>query len=257
MNSADTKPRIIARLDIKGANVVKGICFDGLRVMGKPDELAARYYDQGADEILYIDTVASLYGRNNLLDVVRLAASHIFIPLTVGGGIRGVEDARKLLHSGADKIAINTAAVKTPGILREIALALGSQAVVLSMHIKRQSNGRFEAYVDNGRERTGLDAIEWALRAQDSGAGEILATSVDKDGTGKGFESDFMAELHSKLDIPLVAGGGAATPADAVDLYRKAKVEGIALASMLHYGKASIRNVKKAFSEAGISTANH
>lgn len=250
------KPRIIARLDIKGPNVVKGIRFDGLRIMGPPDELASRYYEQGADEIVYIDTVASLYGRNNLVEVVRAAATHIFIPMTVGGGIRSVDDAVKLLRNGADKVAVNTAAVKRPELIREIAQTLGSQAMVLSLHVKRQG-ASFEAYMDNGRERTGLDAVEWALKAQDLGAGEILATSVDRDGTGEGFEEDFFAALCSKLDIPVIAGGGASSPASVVSLVRGSRVDAVALASILHYRKFSIGDVKAALTEAGIPTARH
>ena len=170
-------PRIIARLDIKGPNVVKGIHLEGLRVVGKPAELARRYYDQGVDEIVYMDIVASLYGRNSILSVVEDAARDIFVPLTVGGGIRTVEDVTAALRSGADKVAINTAAIARPAFLTEAAQAVGSQAIVVSIEAKRR-DGWWEAMTDNGREKTGRDALEWAAEAEGLGAGEILLTSV-------------------------------------------------------------------------------
>ncbi len=257
MNIKAIKPRIIARLDIKGPNVVKGIRFDGLRVMGKPDELATMYYNQGADELLYIDTVASLYGRNNLTDVVKIAASHIFIPMTVGGGVRSVEDAFKLLHSGADKVAVNTAAVKRPELISEIARVLGSQAMVLSMHIKKIDSSSWEVYIDNGREKTGLNALDWAMKARELGAGEILVTSVDKDGTGHGFEQDFIKMLCSKIDIPVIAGGGAKHASDIASLVLHTGVDAVAVASMLHYKRGTVSDIKKALTEKHIETAVH
>lgn len=251
------KPRVIARLDIKSENVVKGIRFEGLRVMGKPDELATRYYEQGADELLYIDTVASLYGRNNLTDVVKQAATHIFIPMTVGGGIRAVADAQSLLRSGADKIAVNTAAVKNPKLLRELASVLGSQAVVVSLQVKRVGPGQWEAYVDNGREPTGLDALDWAKQAEELGAGEILVTSVDRDGTGKGFDEEFISQLVAAVTIPVIAGGGAKNTLDVTKLIGATGISAVAVASMLHYGRATIGDIKRELAEAGIPTARH
>jgi cyclase len=251
------KPRIIARLDIKTENVVKGIRFEGLRVMGKPDELATRYYEQGADELLYIDTVASLYGRNNLTEVVKQAASHLFIPMTVGGGIRSVDDAQALLRSGADKIAVNTAAVSRPELVGELAAVLGSQAVVVSLQVKRQGANSWEAYADNGRQPTGVDALEWAKRAQQLGAGELLVTSVDRDGTGQGFDEDFLSRLCASVSIPVIAGGGARVPQDVVSALRSTRADAVAVASMLHYRRHTVGDIKRALQDAGIDTATH
>ena len=251
------KPRIIARLDVKTENVVKGIRFEGLRVMGKPDELSTRYYQQGADELIYIDTVASLYGRNNLTDIVEQAASHVFIPLAVGGGIRSLADAQALLRSGADKIVVNTAAVNNPDLIRELATALGSQAVVISLQIKQIGDNQWEAYVDNGREKTGLDALDWARRVEALGAGEILVTSVDRDGTGKGFDQAFISALAESVSIPTIAGGGAKGPADVVSVLQSTSASAVAVASMLHYGRATIGDIKHELKQAGIPTARH
>jgi len=251
------KPRIIARLDVKTENVVKGIRFEGLRVMGVPDELSTRYYEQGADELLYIDTVASLYGRNNLTDIVKQAASHIFIPLTVGGGIRTVQDAQTLLRSGADKIAVNTAAINRPELIQELAAVLGSQAVVVSLQVKQVSSGNWEAYVDNGREKTGRDALEWAKQAEELGAGEFIATSVDRDGTGQGFDEAFLSRLSSTVSVPTIAGGGGKGPDDVVKIISSTDVSAVAVASMLHYNRTTISAIKRELNSAGIPTARH
>lgn len=251
------KPRLIARLDIKGPRVVKGICFDGLRVMGEPEELAFKYYEQGADELLYIDTVASLYGRNNLSDVVRKAAARIFIPMTVGGGIRSVDDARDLLRSGADKVAVNTAAVKRPELISEIASILGSQAVVVSLQIKKTTDGRWEVYIDNGRQQTGLDALEWAREAERLGAGELLATSVDRDGTGRGLEIEFIRQLMGAVSIPVIAGGGVGKPGDIAEIVQKTHVDAVAIGSILHYQRTTMREIKQILRDAGVAIARH
>jgi len=180
--------RLIARLDIKGPNLIKGINLEGLRIIGSPNEYALRYYLQGADELIYMDCVASLYGRNHLSEIIKAAAHDIFVPITVGGGIRSVDDATKILRAGADKLAINTAAVATPGLITEISRRFGSQCMVLSIEAKQVGQDRWEVYTDNGRERTGLDVVEWAKLGVSMGAGEILLTSVDKEGTRKGFD---------------------------------------------------------------------
>ncbi len=250
------KIRIIARLDIKSENVIKGIRFDGLRIMGKPDDLARKYYEQGADELLYIDTVASLYGRNNLIEVVRQAATHIFIPMTVGGGIRSIEDAQKLLHNGADKIAINTAAVKNPDLITELANSLGTQAVVVSLQVKRRSPGKWEIYIDNGREKTGIDALKWAKKVESLGAGEILITSVDRDGTGTGFETDFIKEITDSVSIPVIAGGGAKNPQHIIDVIQKTNADAVVVASMLHYNTFSIGQIKEVLAQNNMQTVN-
>jgi imidazole glycerol-phosphate synthase subunit HisF len=251
------KPRIIARLDMKTENVVKSIRYEGLRIMGKPDELATLYYEQGADELLYIDTVASLYGRNNLVDIVKQAASHIFIPMTVGGGIRCVSDAQTLLRSGADKIAVNTAAVKTPSLISELANVLGSQAVVVSLQVKKNGLNDWEIYVDNGRERTNLNALDWAKQIEKLGAGEILITSVDLDGTGQGFEEEFISSVVENVSIPVIAAGGANTTLDIKNVISHTGTSAVAVASMLHYKRTTISDIKQELAEFGIETARH
>ena len=180
--------RLIARLDIKGPNLIKGIHLEGLRVIGSPQEHALKYYLQGADELIYMDCVASLYGRNHLGEIISLAARDIFVPMTVGGGIRSVDDATQILRAGADKVAVNTAALTNPGLISAIAKRFGSQCMVLSVEAKQVGPERWEAYTDNGRERTGKDVVEWVREAVALGAGEILLTSVDREGTRKGFD---------------------------------------------------------------------
>src|SRR3989338_10018352 len=203
------KKRIIARLDVKGPNVIKGIQFECLRVMGKPEDLAREYYLQGADELIYLDTVASLYQRNNLLNIVRQASENIFIPFTAGGGVRSISDIRSLLSAGAEKVAINTAATKNPNLIRQAARMFGSQCIVLSIEAKQIAPGRWEAYTDNGRNRTGLDVLKWAKRAEYLGAGEILLTSVDMEGTERGFDLELVEAVSKAVSIPVIASGGA------------------------------------------------
>jgi cyclase len=197
--------RLIARLDIKGENLIKGVHLEGLRVIGSPSKYAQKYYNQGADELIFMDTVASLYGRNHLSEIIKLVAKDIFIPMTVGGGIRSVEDAVSILRCGADKVAINTAAVARPKLISEISYALGSQAIVLSIEAKRVGENKWEIYTDNGRESTGIDAIEWSIRGEKLGAGEILLTSVDYEGTRKGFDLDLIKAVTGSVSIPVIA----------------------------------------------------
>ena len=251
------KPRLIARLDIKGPNVVKGIHFEGLRIMGEPDAMATRYYEQGADELLYIDTVASLYGRNNLVEVVQQAARHLFVPMTVGGGVRSPDDVKMLLRNGADKVAINTAAVAEPELITRIAEIYGSQVLVVSLQTKQLPDGRRVIYTENGREPTDLDALEWAQRAEELGAGELLITSIDQDGTGRGFDSEFAAQVTASVGIPVIVSGGANQASDIVNVMESAKVDAVAVASMLHYDRATIESIKTALEGAGIPTARH
>jgi len=198
----------IPRLDVKGENLIKGVHLEGLRVIGPPDEFARRYYQEGADELIYINTVASLYGRNNLLNIIERAAQDVFIPITVGGGINSFDDAVKILRAGADKIAVNTGAIANPELITELANQLGSQCVVLSIQVIKNKNGDRMAYTDNGREPTGLKATEWAERAAELGAGEILITSVDQEGTEKGFDLKLVKAITDKLKIPVIASGG-------------------------------------------------
>lgn len=246
------KIRIIPRLDVKGPNVVKGIQFEGLRILGDPSELARKYYLQGADELLYIDIVASLYNRNNLLDVVKKTTSlGVFIPITVGGGIRSIEDINKLLRAGADKVAINTAATRNPELISKAAKIFGNQCIVGSIEAKKNSENEWEAYIDNGRERTGLDAIEWAKKLVDLGAGELLITSVDRDGVQKGYDIDLFKSIVSKVTVPVIISGGAGTIDDIENCMNNVKSDSIAIASILHYNKATIPDIKLQLSKCG------
>lgn len=227
--------RIIPRLDIKGPNLVKGIQFEGLRVLGKPEVFARYYYETGADELIYMDAVASLYGRNSLLEIVERTAREIFIPLTVGGGLRSVEDIRKALRSGADKVSINTAAIGRPDLIREAARAFGSSTIVVSIEAIRKKDGRYEAYVDYGRQATGVDAFEWAVRAAELGAGELMVTSINNEGTGRGFDLELTRRIAEAVPIPVIAGGGAGKLADVHEVIAHGNADAVCLASILHY----------------------
>ena len=226
--------RIIPRLDIKGANLVKGIHLEGLRVLGNPEDYAFEYYRQGADELLIQDVVASLYGRNNILEIVSKTAEQIFIPLTVGGGIRSIRDISAALHAGADKVAINTAALARPLFIKEAAKEFGSSTIVVSIEAIRNESGGFLSYTDNGREYTGVNVVDWARKVEEMGAGEIILTSVDRDGTGVGYDIDLISLVSKIVTIPVVAHGGAGRAQDLVDAVQ-AGADALCLSSMLHY----------------------
>jgi len=231
--------RIIPRLEIKGPNLVKGIRFEGLRVLGKPEAFAAVYYEAGADELIYIDAVASLYERNSLLDVVERTASEIFVPLTVGGGLRKLDDIREVLRAGADKVALNTAAIRRPELISQAAQKFGSSTIVVSIEAIRHADGRYEAYTDFGRESTGVDAIEWAERAVELGAGELLVTSIDRDGTGKGYDIGLTGRIARSVPVPVIAGGGAGKPDDVHEVITEGAADAVSIASLLHYHLAA------------------
>jgi cyclase len=252
----ETALRLIARLDIKGANLIKGIHLEGLRVVGDPQIHAAKYYQDGADEIIYMDTVASLYGRNNLVDVVSRATEHVFVPITVGGGIRSVEDARTLLRAGADKIAINTAAIKDPKLISQLSDVWGSSTIVLSIEAKKTGDNKWEAYTDNGRERTGLDVAQWAETGAKLGAGEIFVTSVDQEGTRKGFDCELVAEITKRVEIPVIASGGFGSLDHLSQLVKTSKPTGVAIADSLHYNRYSFEQIRSFCLANGISTRN-
>lgn len=247
-----TSTRVIARLDIKAPNLVKGVHLEGLRIMGSPKEFAQKYYDQGADEILYQDIVASLYGRNNILDLVSETVSDIFIPMTVGGGIRSIDDVRGILRGGADKVVVNTAATKRPELISELANTFGAQCTVVAIEVIRQGPDRYGVFTDNGREPTKLDAIEWAKICCDMGAGEILVTSVDREGTGKGFDIELLQRIRDVVNIPIIAHGGAGKPEDAVAAIKEGGADAVAIARILHHGNFTIGDVKTAMAENGI-----
>ena len=254
--AAETALRLIARLDIKGVNLIKGIHLEGLRVVGDPQIHAAKYYQDGADEIIYMDTVASLYGRNNLVDVVSRATEHVFVPITVGGGIRSVEDARTLLRAGADKVAINTAAIKEPKLISQLSDVWGSSTIVLSIEAKKTGDNKWEAYTDNGRERTSLDVAQWAETGAKLGAGEIFVTSVDQEGTRKGFDCELVAEITKRVDIPVIASGGFGSLYHLSQLVKTAKPTGVAIADSLHYNRYSFDQIRSFCLAHGISTRN-
>lgn len=243
--------RIIPRLDIKGKNLIKGVRLEGLRVIGDPQAHALKYYQDGADELIYMDVVASLYGRNNLSDIISRAADQIFIPITVGGGIRSVENAQHMLRSGGDKVAINTAAVANPQLISDVARHFGSQAMVLSIEAKSTSPGRWEVYTDNGRERTGLDVVSWAQQGVSLGAGEILLTSIDMEGTAKGFDLDLIRSVRKAVTVPIIASGGMGNIAH-FKAAANNDVDAIAAAHVLHYEQLTISEIRKSAIEAGI-----
>lgn len=244
--------RIIPRLDIKGPNLIKGVHLEGLRVVGDPHEFALRYYAEGADELVYMDIVASLYGRNNLSDIIRRAADQVYVPITVGGGVRSTDDARHLLRSGADKVAINTAAVARPELITEVARKFGSQAMVLSIEAKQIGPGKWEAYTDNGRERTGLDVLEWSRRGVELGAGEILLTSVDREGTRRGFDVDLVASVAAAVPVPVIASGGMGTVQHFLDAARRGGPAAIAMADVLHYRRIGLSEIRTAALDADL-----
>jgi cyclase len=244
--------RIIPRLDIKGPNLIKGIRLEGLRVIGDPQEHAIRYYESGADELIYMDIVASLYGRNNLSDIISRAAKNVFIPITVGGGIRSVEDARHILRSGADKVAINTAAIGRPELITEVAHRFGSQAMVLSIEAKQIAPGKWEAYTDNGRERTGLDVLDWARKGVDLGAGEILLTAIDREGTRSGFDIDLIRCISSAVPVPVIASGGMGSYDDFIAAAQQGHADAVSMADVLHYQRMSIEDIRAAALTSGL-----
>lgn len=247
--------RVIARLDIKGANLIKGIHLEGLRVVGDPHEHAMHYYTEGADELLFIDIVASLYQRNNLTDLIKRIADRIYVPITVGGGIRSLADVSSMMHSGADKVAINTAAIARPELVTEVARRYGSQCMVIGVEAKQVAAGRWEAFTDNGRERTGRDVIEWAREAVERGAGEVLLTSVDREGTRKGFDLALLQGVCDAVNVPVIASGGFGQP---VDLLRASGcgVSGVAIADALHWKRLTLSSIKAAGLAAGLDIRN-
>lgn len=251
MSSKDRSVRLIARLDIKGENLIKGVHLEGLRVIGDPQDYARRYYEQGADELIYMDIVASLYGRSNLLEIVKRAAIDIFVPLTVGGGIRSIDDVTNLLRAGADKVAINTAAVLRPTLIQEVAQKFGSQCMVLSIEAKRQSGNKWEIYTDCGRERTGLDAIEWVKRGIELGAGEVMLTSIDQEGTRKGFDIELLKAINCFASVPVIVSGGYGEPQHLRDAIESG-ADAVAFADALHYKRADFNELRKIASDMGV-----
>jgi len=247
-----TNVRLIARLDVKGPNLIKGVHLEGLRVVGSPQEHARRYYADGVDEIVYIDLVASLYGRSKLTEIVRTTAHDVFVPLTVGGGVRSIDDVRDLLRAGADKVAINTAAVRRPELVTEVARRFGSQCMVLSIEAKQQAPDRWEVYTDCGRERSGVDAVDWARRGVALGAGEILVTSIDREGTRSGFDVALVRAIADVARVPVIASGGYGEPAHLTAVVCDGGADAVAFADALHHRRTTLPELRAAARAAGV-----
>ena len=235
--------RIIPRLDIKGPNLVKGIHLEGLRVLGKPADFAQYYYDNGADELIFMDVVASLYGRNSLRDIISETAENIFIPITVGGGLRTLDDIKLVLRSGADKVSLNTAAIKNPKIIEQAVKKFGSSTIVIAIESIRQENGEYFCFIDNGREYTGIEVVSWVKKVQELGAGEIIITSVDREGTGKGFDEELISKVSKVAKVPLVIHGGAGCKDHIRKILKECDVDAISSSAIFHYD--FIKNNKK------------
>jgi len=227
--------RIIPRLDIKGPNLVKGIHLEGLRVLGKPESFAKFYYEQGADELFYQDVVASLYGRNSLQDIISRTAKEVFIPLTVGGGIRNIEDISNMLQAGADKVSINTSAISNPEFISLASNIYGSSTIVICIEAIKQRDGSYIAFTDNGRNSSGREVISWAKEVEQLGAGEILLTFVDQEGSGKGFDLILARQVCDAVKIPVVIHGGAGSMQHILDATKDLPLSGVAIASLFHY----------------------
>lgn len=244
--------RVIACLDVDQGRVVKGTEFVDLRDAGDPVELAARYEREGIDEVVFLDVSASHEGRATAVDLASRVAEAVFVPFTIGGGIRSVDDAREVLRAGADKVAVNSAAVGDPGLLTELATEFGSQCVVLAIDARKEGN-RYEVYVNGGRESTGRDAVEWAREGASLGAGEILLTSMDRDGTTDGYELELTSRVSEAVPIPVIASGGAGEPRHLVDAVIEGGADAVLCASIFHFGEYTVEEAKEAMADGGVS----
>ena len=245
------KIRVIARIDINNEYVVKGKCLEGLRKIGRPNAMSKKYYDEGIDEIIFLDAVASLYDRNSLIDILRHATKETFVPITIGGGIKTIEDIKDALSAGADKVAINTQAVKDINFIKQAVEMFGSQAIVGSV-VARNHRYSWEAFIDNAKHRTKKNAIEWAKELEETGIGELMVTSIDADGRQKGFDIKLIKKITDNVKIPVIASGGAGSGMDVVDVCHQTKCDAIAIASLLHYDLDSIKNIKQILENSGI-----
>jgi cyclase len=246
--------RVIPCLDVDAGRVVKGIRYVDHFDAGDPVELAARYDREGADELTFLDITASHEGRDTMVDVVARTAEQVFIPLTVGGGVRSVEDGRRLLRAGAEKVGVNTAAIADPGVVRRLADEFGSQCVVVALDARRRDEGGgWEVHTHGGRQATGIDALEWSERAASLGAGELLVTSMDRDGTREGYDLELLASISDLVGVPVVASGGVGTLEHLVEGATKGKADALLAASIFHTGKYSIEEAKRYLSEHGVA----
>lgn len=247
--------RIIPCLDVADGRVVKGVNFVNLRDAGDPVELAKFYNGQGADELVFLDITASSDDRKTIIDVVRAVAQQIFIPFTVGGGMRTIEDIRNILLAGADKVSLNTAAVKNPELIANAAKVFGSQCIVLAIDAKTNGNG-WEVYINGGRTPTGLDAVSWAKESVSLGAGEILLTSMDRDGTKQGYDLELTRMISETVGVPVIASGGAGSINDFIDVFTQGKADAALAASLFHFGELKIKEVKNALRSENIAVRN-
>ena len=237
------KIRVIARIDINNDSVVKGKCLEGLRKIGKPNKMSKKYYEEGIDEIIFLDAVASLYDRNSLIKILRQATKETFIPITIGGGIKTIKDIKDALSAGADKVAINTQALKNISFIRQAVEIFGSQAIVGSV-VARRHRYRWEAFVDNAKHRTNMNAVDWAEELEQAGVGEIMITSIDNDGRQMGFDESLVEAVTKRVNIPVIASGGAGSSNDIVELCKNTNCDAIAVATLIHYGIENIIDIK-------------
>ncbi|MGE8054498.1 imidazole glycerol phosphate synthase subunit HisF [Bacillus mycoides] len=244
--------RIIPCLDVKEGRVVKGVNFIGLQDVGDPVEIAALYNDAGADEIVFLDITATHEGRKTIIDVVEKTASKVFIPLTVGGGISSVKDMYNLLRAGADKVSINSAAVRNPKLIQEGAEHFGSQCIVVAIDARKVAEDKWNVYVNGGRLNTGMDAIEWARHVAQLGAGEILLTSMDADGTKNGYDLRLTGAISNSVSVPVIASGGCGHVDHIIEVFQKTTVDAALAASIFHYGEATVQDVKRKLREAKV-----
>ena len=238
------KKRIIARIDVKNEYAIKGIHLEGLRKVGNPNDLALNYYSHGIDEIIFMDAVASYYDRNSLSNIIEMATKNIHIPITVGGGIRTLDDIQNALICGADKVSINSEAVKNPKFIYESAKKFGSQCIIASIEAKKEESNRWKVYYDSGREQTKIDVLSWSKELESLGAGEILITSIDMEGTKRGFDIELNNMISESVSIPVICSGGAGNYDHISELFKNDKIDGVALASVLHYNILSVENIK-------------
>src|SRR3954470_13734055 len=243
--------RVIPCLDVTAGRVVKGVNFVALRDAGDPVEIAARYDEQGADELCFLDITASSDERDILLHVIEAVAARVFIPLTVGGGVRKVEDVRRLLNAGADKVSINTAAVQNPALVREASSIVGNQCIVVAIDAKKNGSG-WEVHTHGGRKATGIDAVQWARQMQEAGAGEILLTSMDRDGTGDGFDVELTRAVSEAVGVPVIASGGVGTMRHFADGIVEGRADAVLAASVFHFGELTVNQVKEHMRSRGI-----
>ena len=231
------------RLDIKGPNLVKGINLEGFRILGSPEVFAKYYYENGADELIFHDVVASLYDRNSLHDIIGKTAKNMFIPLTVGGGLRTLDDVKSVLRVGADKVSINTAAIRNPNFIREASRKFGSSTISVEIQAIRNRTGEYYAFIDNGRDETGIEVVAWAKKVEQLGAGEITITSVDNEGTGIGYDNELIKLITSSVSIPIIAHGGGSNLINASNAIKNSNASALSFSSLLHY--SALRNLNE------------